>query len=137
MNTLNKAHKGILGKVILAIGIVFLVILIVFVVIIKTQKPNDLHIGNVDISYIKDGIYIGSADNGLINATVSVEVTNGTILNIKILEHEQLFGKKAEKITESIIEKQSLEVDAITSATYSSDTLRKAVENALRQGEEK
>lgn len=135
MNTSNKAHKGILGKAILMLGIIVLVILIVFVVIIKTQKPNDLHIGNVDISAIKDGVYIGSADNGLINATVSVEVINGTILNIKILEHEQLLGKKAEKITESIIEQQSLEVDAITSATYSSDTLRKAIENALRQGE--
>lgn len=135
MNTSNKAHKGILGKAILTLGIIVLVILIVFVVIIKTQKPNDLHIGNVDISAIKDGDYIGSADNGLINATVSVEVINGTILTIKILEHEQLLGKKAEKITESIIEQQSLEVDAITSATYSSDTLRKAIENALRQGE--
>lgn len=135
MNTSNKAHKGILGKAILTVGIIVLVILIVFGVIIKTQKPNDLHIGNVDISAIKDGFYIGSADNGLINATVSVEVINGTILNIKILEHEQLLGKKAEKITESIIEQQSLEVDAITSATYSSDTLRKAIENALRQGE--
>lgn len=135
MNTSNKAHKGILGKAMLMLGIIVLVILIVFVVMVKTQKPNDLHIRNVDISAIKDGVYIGSADNGLINATVSVEVINGTILNIKILEHEQLLGKKAEKITENIIEQQSLEVDAITSATYSSDTLRKAIENALRQGE--
>ncbi|MFQ6973940.1 MAG: FMN-binding protein [Enterocloster aldenensis] len=34
------------------------------------------------------------------------------------------------------MEQQSLEADAITSATYSSDTIRKAIENALRQGEQ-
>ncbi|WP_334295617.1 FMN-binding protein [Clostridioides difficile] len=33
------------------------------------------------------------------------------------------------------MKQQSLDVDAITSATYSSNTIRKAVENALRKGE--
>lgn len=99
-----------------------------------TKNPKDLEISNVDMATIRDGVYTGSADNGLVKATGSVEVNNGIIWNISILEHEHLLGKPAEKIIDNIVEQQSLEVDAITSATYSSDTLRKAIENALRQG---
>lgn len=132
MKISNKSHKSIIMTIICTMLLVFLTI---FVVILRTKNPPNLQIGYVDISNIKDGVYVGSADNGLVNATVSVEVNNGMILSITILEHEQLLGKKAEKIIDSIIELQSLEVDAISSATYSSDTLRKAVENALRQGE--
>lgn len=51
-----------------------------------------------------------------------------------ILEHEHLLGKPAEKTIDNIVEEQSLGVDAITSAAYSSNTIRKAIENALRQG---
>lgn len=90
---------------------------------------------NINPTNVKNGIYTGSADNKLVQATVSVEVNGGRIKNIKILEHDTLLGKPGEKIIKSILGQQSLEVDAITSATYSSDTIRKAVENALRKGE--
>ncbi|WP_099466924.1 FMN-binding protein [Konateibacter massiliensis] len=131
----NKAGRDNLRKVILIIGIVLFVLFSIFAAIVLTQKPTDLQVSNVDIDTINDGVYVGSADNGLVRATVSVEVNNGKVLSVTILEHEQLLGKKAEKITDSIIAQQSLEVDAVTSATYSSDTIRKAIENALRQGE--
>lgn len=106
MNTSKANHKKALPKM-LIIGIVIL--FSVIVVILLTQKPVDLEISNIDITAIR---------------------------NIMILEHEHLLGKPAEKIIDSMIEQQSLEVDAVTSATYSSDTIRKAIENALQQGEE-
>lgn len=133
MNTSKANYKKALPKM-LIIGIVIL--FSVIVIILLTQKPVDLEISNIDITAIRDGVYTGSANNGVVKATVSVEVSKGTIQNIMILEHERLFGKPAEKIIDSIIEQQSLEVDAVTSATYSSDTIRKAIENALQQGEE-
>lgn len=118
------------------IGIVIAILCSVIVIILLTQKPVDLKISNIDITAIRDGVYTGSANNGVVKATGSVEVSKGTIQNIMILEHEHLFGKPAEKIIDSIIEQQSLEVDAVTSAAYSSNTIRKAIENALQQGEE-
>lgn len=135
MNTPKKNQKGILSKILITIGIVLAILLFVIIITLLTKKPIDLEISNVDITTISDGVYTGSADNGMVRATVSVEVNNGEIQNILILEHERLLGKPAEKIIDSIIAQQSLEVDAISSATYSSDTLRKAVENALQQGE--
>lgn len=135
MNIPNKTRKGSLRKTILTISIVLAVFLGICIMVLLTQKSKDLQISNVEIATIRDGVYTGSADNGLVKASVSVEVSNGTLLNISILEHEHLLGKKAEKITGSIIAQQSLEVDTITSATHSSKTLLKAVENALRKGE--
>lgn len=120
---------------------VFLILFIVFIIAIiamaSTLKPKDLVISNVDLTTISDGVYIGSADNGLVKATVSVEVKDSVIQKITILEHDNLFGKPAEKIILDVIEKQSLEVDTITSATYSSTTILKAIDNALtNQGKE-
>lgn len=127
--------KNVISKVLKIIAIIFTILLCIIIVLLLTKKPKDLEILNVDVSTIKDGVYVGNADNGLVKATVSVEISNGIILDISILEHDNLLGKPAEKIIDSIIEQQSLDVDAITSATYSSDTIRKAVENALRLGE--
>lgn len=128
-------QKNILLKMLIIVAIVFVIIIGIIITFLLTQKPIELVIANVDVSVINDGIYIGSADNGLVTATVSVEVSNGKIQNISILEHDTLLGKPAEKIIDDIIEQQSLDVYAISSATYSSDTIRKALENALRQGE--
>lgn len=120
---------------------VFLILFIVFIIAIiamaSTLMPKDLVISNVDLTTISDGVYIGSADNWLVKATVSVEVKDSVIQKITILEHDNLFGKPAEKIILDVIEKQSLEVDTITSATYSSTTILKAIDNALtNQGKE-
>lgn len=136
MNASKANCKKVLPKMLMVIGIVVAILFSVIAIILLTQKPVDLEISNVDITTIRDGAYAGSANHGVVKATVSVEISNGKIQNIMILAHEHLLGKPAEKIVDNIIEQQSLEVDAITSATYSSDTIRKAIENALRQGEQ-
>ncbi|MDI2990600.1 FMN-binding protein [Clostridioides difficile] len=114
---------------------IFFVFICIIILIVSNLKPENLVVKDINIVNIKNGIYTGSADNKLVKATVSVEVNNGKIQNINILKHDNLLGKPAEKITTNIIKQQSLDVDAITSATYSSNTIRKAVENALRKGE--
>lgn len=137
---MNIQEKGRNNKkkfpiVLKALLIMFFVFICAIIIIVLTLRPKDLVISNIDLTTMSNGVYIGSADNGLVKATVSVEVNNGMIQNITILEHDNLLGKPAEKIVDDIIEQQSLEVDAISSATYSSNTIRKAVENALREGE--
>ena len=88
-----------------------------------------------NLAITNDGIYNGSYDytSTPVKATVAVTVKNHQIIKIDIIKHKRSpIGKKAEKIIDSIIEHQSLDVDVISGATVSSITLLKAVENALQ-----
>ena len=135
MKASSKGCRGILPKLLAGAGIVFAVLLGIIFIVMLTQKPEKMEISNMDISSVSDGTYVGRADNGFVKAAVSVEVSDGKLKSITILEHDTVLGRPGEKIIDDIVEQQSLEVDAVSSATYSSDTIRKAVENALKKGE--
>lgn len=94
-------------------------------------NPADIPIGSVNISQVPNGIYRGEAKNGVVKVEVSVVVEDGAITGIDILNHRTGKGKPAEAITEDVIHAQSLEVDAISSATLSSKTILQAIENAV------
>ena len=94
-------------------------------------NPENIAVGSVDISQVPNGVYTGEAKNGFVKAKVSVVVADGTITSIDILNHRTGKGKPAEAITQDVINAQSLEVDAISSATISSKTILQAIENAL------
>jgi uncharacterized protein with FMN-binding domain len=88
-----------------------------------------------DLSDKADGIYRGAYDlpGAPVDVTLDVHLENAKITGIDIVRHFcSPIGKKAEKITERIIEKQSLQVDTITGATGSSKAILKAVEDALK-----
>ena len=87
---------------------------------------------DINISDIPDGVYVGEYDVDFIYAKVEVAVQNGEITNINILEHRHERGKAAEVITDSIVDEQKIDVDAISGATNSSIVIKKAVENALK-----
>ena len=87
---------------------------------------------DITISDIPDGVYVGEYDVDFIYAKVEVAVQNGEITNINILEHRHERGKAAEVITDSIVDEQKIDVDAISGATNSSTVIKKAVENALK-----
>lgn len=92
---------------------------------------SKIEMNEINISEIKDGQYKGAAEYTPVKARVSVTVKDGKILDIDLLEHQTGVGKKAEKVLTEIVNKQTLDVDAISGATQSSATLTKAVENAL------
>ncbi len=88
-----------------------------------------------DLIPIVDGIYHGNYDlSGTpVKVMLDVIIQNHKIIKIEIVEHfSSPIGKKAEKITEQIIEHQDLNVDAVSGATASSKAILKAVENALQ-----
>ena len=90
---------------------------------IVTQMP--------DLTKLNDGIYRGIYDllGTPVKVTLDVNIQNNRILNIEIVEHNcSQIGKKAK----NVIEKQSLEIDAVSGATASSKTILKAIENALK-----
>ncbi len=93
-------------------------------------KNEEFSVG--DLRKVADGIYRGEAGTIAISVTVDVFVTDHLITRIDLLEHKNGQGDEAEFIIEDILLKQSLEVDTISSATYSSLMILKAVDAALR-----
>lgn len=89
-------------------------------------------VADVDFSSIPDGTYEGSADETFIRVRVRVTVKDGAVSDIALIEHENGRGKPAEAIIGEIINRQTLNVDAVSGATNSSIIIKKAVENALR-----
>ena len=96
------------------------------------QAVRETTFEDINISDIPDGVYVGEYDVDFIYAKVEVTVQSGEITNINILEHRHERGKTAEVITDSIVDEQKIDVDAISGATNSSIVIKKAVENALK-----
>ncbi|MGE5456185.1 MAG: FMN-binding protein [Ignavibacteriales bacterium] len=88
-------------------------------------------IANIDISKLDDGVYQGEYEMFPIKVLLEVTIDNQKITNIEIIEHQNGKGGNAEAITDDVIEGQSLQVDTISGATYSSKAILKAIENAL------
>ncbi len=85
----------------------------------------------IDLSQLKDGEYLGNYEIFPVKVSVKTTVLNGKITQIELLEHFNGKGAPAEKIVDDIIEKQSLQVDAVSGATVSSIAIKKAVEDSL------
>ena len=119
---------------------IILIVAILLVVCVKVgadfltkRTLKKVKINEVPISQVADGEYVGEAQIKPVSAKVNVQVENGKITDIEIKDHMTGLGKNGEKIIDHIINKQSLDVDAISGATQSSVTITKAVENALTQ----
>lgn len=89
----------------------------------------------LDVSKLPDGTYQGEAQgmNGAIK--VSVTVQGGKIAEVKVLEHKETPGlcdPAIDRVPKQIVATQSLEVDTISGATFTSKGIIEAVANALR-----
>jgi len=113
---------------------VVITLLASFVVVASLLRPSTLDIGRVDLNTVEDGTYIGICQNKVLFAVVKVEVSGHEIRGIEILEHKKSYLPQAEMIAGDVLAGQSLEVDAISGATLTSDTVKKAIEDALLQG---
>lgn len=102
--------------------------------IYQESQMTKLVFEDIDMLKVEDGTYIGTAQAGFVNVEAEVTVENHQITNIVILKHENGFGSKAEKITEEMIKNNTYDVDVVSGATASSETIKNAVCNALLQG---
>ncbi len=84
---------------------------------------------------LTDGTYEGSYRRLAGMARVKVIVENGKIAGIDIIRRFcSPWGRKAfEQMPGRILESHSTEVDAVSGATYSSDNIKRAVEDALKK----
>ncbi|MGN0333717.1 MAG: FMN-binding protein [Lachnospiraceae bacterium] len=129
-----------------------IVCLVIHVADVGIQLPKRILTGNSDSDFneeqikeevndstsfsgaqLKDGVYEGAAEGYKDTIKVSVTVENGEVTDIEILEENDTpeFFERAKKIVDDIISKQSLKVDAVSGATYSSVGIINAVNSAL------
>jgi len=95
------------------------------------QKIESITLSGVDIGALPDGTYQGEYDADYIYAKVSVEIEDGKMAAIDLLEHKNERGAPAEKIIDDMIQEQKIGVDTVSGATNSSKVIQKAVDNAL------
>lgn len=90
-----------------------------------------MEMSNLDLTSIEDGAYTGSYSMFPVTAEVKVSVQDHVITSIELTKHNHGKGAAAEVIPSKVVEVQSLQVDAVSGATYSSKVIMKAIENAL------
>ena len=124
-------------KILLVIPAVLALLIITMcavIVIRMNSQVKSFDRSEVDVSQVKDGIYEGRSETDMVKVDVRVTVSNGDISDIEIVRHECGKGKIANVIVKDMIEKDDVEVDAVSGATFSSEVIKDAVRNALRKG---
>ena len=83
----------------------------------------------------KDGVYYGTGEGYRGDITAAVSIYNKTIQYILITEasDDDAFLSKAKALLDTIVKKQSTNVDVISGATFSSNGIIEAVNNALAE----
>ena len=95
------------------------------------EQIKNTPISDVDLSQVADGVYTGSCHVFPVTAEVKVTVENHRISSIELTKHISGRGSKAEVIPGRVVEAQTLTVDAVSGATYSSMVILRAIEDAL------
>ncbi|HCC37473.1 MAG TPA: hypothetical protein DEQ14_07570 [Treponema sp.] len=113
------------------LGLLAALAIIAVAVFVNLPKPLSVSNASFNLADIADGVYTGECDNGLVLARVEVEIKSHAITGVRILEHRNGMGQSAEAIINEVVSRQSVEVDEVSGATMSSQTILKAIENAL------
>jgi len=129
---MKRALKILL--IIPAVLALFIITICAVIVIRMNSQVKSFDRSEIDVSQVKDGIYEGRSETDMVKVDVRVTVSNGDISDIEIVKHECGKGKIANVIVEEMIEKDDVEVDAVSGATFSSEVIKDAVRNALRKG---
>ncbi|QPM68544.1 FMN-binding protein [Atribacter laminatus] len=126
-------------KWLLIIGIIIGVFIIgmFYYAMAGMQEIKEMVITDIDLSEVKDGVFSGEFRGNRWSNTLEVTVEDHKITDIKVIKD---FGISipgfSQKFIESLKEKQSLNIDAISQATINTKAYLKSIENALKKGME-
>lgn len=123
--------KSGMKKVLPYVFTVAITLFIGFVIVAFVLRPQKLEIRTVDLDTASDGEYVGVCQNKILFAVVKVKIQDHKITDVEVIEHKASYMEQARQIAERVCDEQSLNVDAISGATLTSDTVKKAIENAL------
>ena len=127
----KKKKRRIVLLIVLGV-VAFLVIFAMSFLMMGQGMIKGMSIGNISVADIPDGTYTGSFDGYRWSNTLQVTLHAGQITDIEIIKDQSVAVPDVSgKLFDSIKEKQSLQVDAVTGATVSGKAYLKAIENAL------
>lgn len=129
---MKSRRRIVLAAVIVLIAIITAVFGAKSYIEASLVKLTETSIPDVDLSKVADGVYKGSHKVFPVEAEVRVTIENHKIIGIELVKHFNGQGTAAEVIPDRVTEAQSLGVDIVSGATYSSKVILKAIENALQ-----
>lgn len=85
----------------------------------------------------KEGVYYGTAEGYLDDIKVAIVIQDKTLKAVVIVEEndDETFFKSARTVAENMVKKQTVDVDVVSGATYSSKGIIGAVKEALKEAE--
>lgn len=105
----------------------------------SSSKPHTTITTVTPTNGYADGVYLGEGEGYEGPMTVRVTVSAGKVTSIELvssMDDEPYFGRAWATVPGRIIAAQTTSVDAVSGATYSSEGIRDAVNNALKKAAE-
>ncbi|MGH0051784.1 MAG: FMN-binding protein [Sphaerochaetaceae bacterium] len=122
----------------LLIVLAIVLLIVVFVLMNHRIERNldqlsNLPITEINFDQIQDGTYVGTYAVFPIRVKLSAQIEQGRLTTLSLQEHRNGQGQKAEELLEHVLAAQSLQVDTVSGATYSSMVILKAIESAFQE----
>ncbi|MEX1378224.1 MAG: FMN-binding protein [Eubacteriales bacterium] len=126
---MKKALKTVLFVI---LGIIALGLVLAGFGTLGLKEATALEIAAIDLSQVPDGKYEGSYQNGRWSNDVEVTVKDSSIEDIRIIKSGNSSQIAVlEEISNAVIEQQKVNIDAVSGATATTNSLLKAIENAF------
>ena len=108
---------------------------ILAVVLVATVVVFTMSVGAVTAAHYKRGTYEGSGRGKFSDVVLSVKIRRDKITVIDVISQNETpnYWKRAVAVIDRIIESNNTAVDGVTGATKSSNAIKTAVNNALKQ----
>lgn len=124
-------------NIILAVFLIFICALVVVALVFKKANANldalaQKPLARINLLAVKDGTYAGSYKAFPVSAVVEVTVEDHKITCIEVIRHSYGEDGPIETMAERVLEAQSLRVDLVTGATFSTKAILVATEDALK-----
>jgi uncharacterized protein with FMN-binding domain len=123
----------------IAAGVIIVIAAALIIMVNKAdenmQNLMSIKIREADLEKIEDGTYRGEYSGFPIKVVVDVTVRDSKITSVDLVKHQHGQGADAEVMPGRIVESQSLKIDTVSGATYSSKAILIAVERALLKGD--
>lgn len=95
------------------------------------ESLSQIEIEDINLSSIEDGLYRGKYKVIPIEVIIDVRIENHLITEMILIKHSSGKGELAEMILDDVMINQSLDVDLVAGATYSSLVILLAISDAL------
>lgn len=126
---MKKALKIILY---ILLGIIALFVIMAGYGTLGLKEVKGLEIADIDISQVPDGTYSGSYENGRWSNDVEVTVKGGSIEKIELVKPGNASQTAVlEQIADAVIDQQKVNIDTVSGATATTNSLLRAIEDAL------